>query len=236
MSGFFEIQTFRIVHIHAHITFVPLTFKKIIKMKAITNVVKGMMIVMVSLLIFSCSDGEDGAIGPAGQDGVNGVDGTNGADGNDGADGEDGQPGTANVIYSDWIARDFETNVAAETNEQLLTTFDVTEFNLNEDVVLVYGRREANILVSEIKQLPYIFASQSEFYSFEVASFAGGSSLRIEVATLDGGTNLFTFFDDFRYVIIPGGVAAPTSSATKSVRDYTKMSYEEIITLFNIPE
>ncbi|WP_025666208.1 collagen-like protein [Aquimarina megaterium] len=208
-------------------------------MKAITNLVKGMMIVMVSLLIFSCSDGEDGAIGPAGQDGVNGVDGANGTDGNDGADGqdgEDGQPGTANVIYSDWIAEDFETNVAAETNEQLLTTFNLSEFNLNEDVILVYGRHEVNILVSEIKQLPYILASQNEYYGFEVASFVGGSSLRIEVTTLDGSTNIFTFFDDFRYVIIPGGVAASTSSATKSAIDYTKMSYEEIITLFNIPE
>lgn len=80
-------------------------------MKAITNLVKGMMIVMVSLLIFSCSDGEDGAIGPAGQDGVNGVDGTNGTDGSNGADGVDGEggpPGTANVIYSDWIATDLK--------------------------------------------------------------------------------------------------------------------------------
>ncbi|WP_108808268.1 collagen-like protein [Aquimarina spinulae] len=215
-------------------------------MKAITNLVKGMMIVMVSLLIFSCSDGEDGAIGPAGQDGVNGVDGTNGTDGSNGADGVDGEggpPGTANVIYSDWIATDFETNVPAETNEQLLTSFNFGEFNLNEDVILVYGRHEVNILVSEIKQLPYILASQNEYYGFEVSSFSGGSSLRIEVTTLDGGTNLFTFFDDFRYVIIPGGISASSSTASgglesgsKSARDYTKMSYQEIKTLFNIPE
>lgn len=207
------------------------------------------MIVMVSLLIFSCSDGEDGAIGPAGQDGVNGADGANGADGNDGANGtdgengDDGSPGTANVMYSDWIARDFETNVPAETNEQLLTSFNLAEFNLNEDVILVYGRHEVNILVSEIKQLPYILASQNEFYTFEVSSFSGGSSLRIEVSTLDGGTNLFTFFDDFRYVIIPGGVSTSSSAASgglesgsKSAEDYKNMSYEEIKTLFNIPE
>lgn len=221
-------------------------------MKAITNLVKGMMIVMLSVLMFSCSDGEDGAIGPAGQDGVNGVDGANGTGGNDGANGtdgtdgqngEDGPSGTANVIYSDWIARDFETNVAAETNQQLLTSFNLAEFNLNEDVILVYGRREVNIIVSEIKLLPYILASQSEFYTFEVSSFSGGSSLRIEVSTLDGGTNLFTFFDDFRYVIIPGGVLTSSSVASdglepgsKSAKDYKNMSYKEITTLFNIPE
>ncbi len=218
-------------------------------MKAITNLVKGMMIVMLSVLMFSCSDGEDGAIGPAGQDGVNGVDGANGTGGNDGAngtdgtDGTDGPPGTANVIYSDWIARDFETNGAAETNEQLLTSFNLAEFNLNEDVILIYGRREVNIIISEIKQLPYILASQNEFYSFRVSSFSGGSALRIEVTTLDGGTNLFTFFDDFRYVIIPGGVSTSSSAASdglesgsKSAKDYKNMSYEEIKTLFNIPE
>lgn len=108
---------------------------------------------------------------------------------------------------------------------------------------MVYGRHEVNILVSEIKQLPYILASQNEYYGFEVSSFSGGSSLRIEVTTLDGGTNLFTFFDDFRYVIIPGGISASSSTASgglesgsKSARDYTKMSYQEIKTLFNIPE
>ena len=76
---------------------------------------------------------------------------------------------------------------------------------------------------------PFILAGQSEYYGFEVASFSGGSSLRVEVSTLDGGTNLFTFFDEFRYVIIPGGQAAG-----KSTQDLQKMSYEEVTKVFNI--
>ncbi|WP_128755211.1 collagen-like protein [Aquimarina sediminis] len=204
-----------------------------------TNLVRGIMILLLSVLVFSCSDGEDGAIGPAGQDGINGVDGADGQDGQDGADGEDGtdgQPGTANVIYSDWIARDFDTAGAASTNGQLLATLGINDFDLNQDVILVYGRNEVNVIVSEVKLLPYILASQEEYYGFEVSSFVGGSTLRIEVATLDGGTNLFTFFDDFRYVIIPGGTALPGEEAAKSIKDYTSMSYEEIIAAFNIPE
>ena len=188
---------------------------------------KLLMIGTVALL-WSCSaeDGEDGAIGPQGPQGEQGIAGPQGEQG------EQGETGTANVIYSDWIPRDFETAVAAETNQQILTTLSIIDFNLTEDVMLVFGRREVNAIVSEINQLPYILASQSEFYGFEVSSFNGGSTLSVEVATLDGGTNLFTFFDDFRYIIIPGGVP----STGKSTIDYTKMTYEEILERFDIPE
>lgn len=191
---------------------------------------KLLMIGTVALL-WSCSaeDGEDGAIGPQGPQGPQGEQGISGPQGEQG---EQGETGTANVIYSDWIARDFETAVAAETNQQTLATFGIIDFNLTEDVVLVFGRREVNAIVSEINQLPYVLASQSEFYGFEVSSFNGGSTLSVEVATLDGGTNLFTFFDDFRYVIIPGGI--PLSG--KSSIDYTKMTYEEILERLDFPE
>ena len=187
-----------------------------------------LLIIGAVVLIWSCSgeDGEDGAIGPQGPQGEQGIAGPQGEQG------EQGETGTANVIYSDWIPRDFETAVAAETNQQILTTLSIIDFNLTEDVMLVFGRREVNAIVSEINQLPYVLASQSEFYGFEVSSFNGGSTLSVEAATLDGGTNLFTFFDDFRYIIIPGGVP----STGKSTIDYTKMTYEEILERFNIPE
>ncbi|WP_108866962.1 collagen-like protein [Aquimarina aquimarini] len=42
---------------------------------------------IITLLTFSCSDGEDGAVGPTGPQGVNGQDGTNGQNGTDGQDG-----------------------------------------------------------------------------------------------------------------------------------------------------
>lgn len=188
-------------------------------MKAVTNLVKGIMIVMLSILMFSCSDGEDGTIGPEGPAGIDGQDGTNGTN---------GEPGTANVIYSEWIARNFFIAGANDDNFQGLEVLDSNEFNENTDVVLVFGRRgtEGDY---DIYPLPYILASQDEYYGFGILSATGGFSLQVRVNTLDGGTNLFTFFSDFRYVIIPGGVA-------KSAKDYKSMSYKEIRALLNIPE
>lgn len=187
-----------------------------------------------ALVLVSCS-AEDGATGPAGPAGPQGEQGPAGADGQDGAQGEQGEPGTANVIYSDWITRDFETGGASETNEQLLETFGLTDFNLNEDVLLVYGRREINALVNVVHQLPYTHTSQQEYYTFSVANFIGGSSLRILASTLDGGTNLFTYFGEFRYVIIPGGTPV-TDPASKSYKDWSNMSYKEVADYFGITE
>ncbi|TSE09369.1 MULTISPECIES: collagen-like protein [Aquimarina] len=204
-------------------------------MKAITNLVKGMMIVMVSLLIFSCSDGEDGAIGPAGQNGIDGIDGTNGTDGNDGADGVDGPPGTANVIYSDWIPADFPGGIDSDKSMLLLSS--LTAFDKDTDAILVYGRNPANALFFNVYELPYFNVDNEEFYGIEMGEGTGFESLRVRGQTTDGLLKAFSFFDDFRYVIIPGGVSTnPTSSATKSSIDYSSMSYEEVKTLFNIPE
>ncbi|MDH7446252.1 collagen-like triple helix repeat-containing protein [Aquimarina sp. 2201CG14-23] len=190
-------------------------------MKAMKNLIGCIAILLISASIISC-EGEDGAVGPQGEQGLQG---------DQGPQGDQGDPGTANVIYSDWIIRDYENSggLAEETNTQLLATLGVGDFDLTQDILLVYGRREINAIVTEINQLPYIAVSDNDFYGFEVASFNGGFTLRVQVATLDGATSAFAFFDSFRYVIIPGGVGS-----TKSVNDYKKMSYEEVTALFNI--
>ncbi|WP_299435727.1 hypothetical protein [uncultured Aquimarina sp.] len=191
------------------------------------NLIGCVVVLLLSVGIISC-EGEDGAVGPQGEQGEQGEQGDQGLDGDQG---DQGDPGTANVIYSDWIARDYDNSggLAEETNEQLLATLGLGDFDLTQDILLVYGRREISAIVTEINQLPYIHVSENDFYGFEVASFNGGFTLRIKVATLDGTTSAFAFFQGFKYVIIPGGVAAG-----KSVNDYKNMSYEEIATLFNI--
>jgi hypothetical protein len=62
----------------------------------------------------------------------------------------------------------------------------------------------------------------------------GFIALYVEALNTVGGTNLFTYFDDYRYVIVPGGVS--TSGKSASATDFTKMSYDELIAYFNIPE
>ncbi|WP_128755212.1 collagen-like protein [Aquimarina sediminis] len=190
-----------------------------------TNLVRSMMI-LLSVLVFSCSDGEDGAIGPAGQDGINGVDGQ---DGTNGEDGSEGATGTANVIYSDWMARDFLFQFATTENFQGLEEFDSSEFNENTDFVFVYGRRVTGS-DTEIYQLPYVGNVPSQdYYEFGLFNTAEGLILQLRARTLDASLSDFDYFNDFRYMIIPGGVA-------KSAKDYTSMSYKEIVTMFNIPE
>ncbi len=189
-------------------------------MKAITNLVRLTTAMVFLMFIFSCSDGEDGAIGPQGPQGEQGPQGAQGDQG------EQGEAGTANVIYSEWIARNFFIAGANEENFQGLEVLNDTEFNPDTDVVLVFGRRGEEGSV-EIYQLPYLLISQDEWYGFGLLTASGGLSLQVRVRTLDGGTNIFTFFDEFRYVIIPGGVA-------KSSLNYQNMSYQEIVSLFDI--
>ncbi|MEH6679511.1 MAG: hypothetical protein V7724_03135 [Sediminicola sp.] len=181
------------------------------------------------VLLCSCSaeDGEDGAIGPQGPQGEQGVGGPQGEQG------EQGEPGTANVIYSDWIPVDYIVDVAAESNLMGLGVLNSSELNQETDVLLVYGQRETEAGTTDgIFGLPFILATQNEYYGFGLFDASGGTGIQVRVNTLDGGANLFTFFTSYRYVIIPGGMP----SAGKSTIDYTKMTYEEILERFNIPE
>ncbi len=189
-------------------------------------------VLFIASLMMACSkdDGQDGATGPAGSQGEQGVAGQDGADG---TQGEQGETGTANVIYSDWISTDFLLPGALESNLMGLEVFNATELNPVIDVVLVYGQRDTDSNADGIYPLPFILASQDEYYSFGLYDTTGGTSLRINVSTLDGGTNLFNFFQSFRYVIIPGGNA---DSGKSTSIDYGKMSYKEVVTHFNISD
>ncbi len=208
-------------------------------MKVMTNFVKYMMIVLLSLFIFSCSDGEDGARGPAGQDGVDGVgvdgqDGATGQDGVDGQNGTDGEPGTANVIYSDWIPENFDGSrpESAESTDGIYESYTLVSGLSNqiieEGTILVYGRRNGSL----IRPLPYINVDNGEIYNFLLLN----GILKAEAKTLDNSNKDFEFFSEFRYIIIPGGVAVPSSATSKSAKDYTSMSYKEVLSMFNIPE
>jgi hypothetical protein len=203
------------------------------------------IVLCLSVISISCSgdDGEDGAMGLQGIQGDQGNQGDQGDQGNQGDQGDTGDTGdtgTANVIYSDWIETDFLLPGAQDNNLQGIGTFTPSELNIDQDVVLVYGRRVGGDPFFEgIYALPYFFSSQNEYYGFVFTEGGSGNfSLQVRVHTTDGGTNLFTFFNHFRYVIIPGGVSGKSTSNTNNslIDDYTKLSYNEIIELLNIPE
>ncbi len=185
-------------------------------------------IFLLTVLALSCSaeDGEDGVIGPQGEQGQ---------PGEDGEDGAQGETGAANVIYSDWIPDEFpippDPPMDETTATFLVNASELTEEIKNNGVVLVYARRASGPTSFAIAQLPNtIYAPVNHQYFFEYNSL--NENLSIRIVHTEGGAIGYPIYREYRYVLIPGGF--PTSG--KSSVDYSKMSYEEIIAHFNIPE
>jgi len=182
--------------------------------------------------------GEQGNAGPQGPEGPQGEQGEQGATGPQGPGGPEGpkgEPGTVNVIYSNWIPTELGSNVAGTSQ-----TFDIDfpEFSVaihNAGTVLVYGRRlEAGggTIDSFTYPIPVLFTGSLQLnYYFRIENNPG--RIRILASSLDGGAlGNAAYIEQFRYVVIPGGVP----SSGKSGTDYSKMSYEELSAYFGIPE
>ena len=208
-------------------------------MQTKTNVVYGVMMFFLSaLFLVSCSaeDGETGPAGPAGPQGEQGPTGPAGADGADGADGQDGaqgDTGTANVIYSDWIDSEFDTNITDPAAGVDLSAPGLSQEIIDEGTVLVYGR---NIVLPspEIFPLPQIISGDN--HGFRVN---GVGTIRLTIASLDGSAVGSRVMEDYRYILIPGeqpdgGGGGITIKSSEY--DYSKMSYEEVAALFGIED
>lgn len=192
-------------------------------MKTLKNLLKSAAVILLTITMISCSgdDGEQGLQGPPGEQGEQGPTGDQGPQ---------GETGTANVIYSNWISANYLLSGSQESNLMGLGVLNSSELNPDTDVVIVYGRRDASSDTDGIYTLPYLLSSQDEYYTFGLFDVTGGTGIQVRVNTTDGGTNVFSFFTDYRYVIIPGGQTA----AARGTKEYTSMSYKEISTLFNI--
>jgi len=155
-------------------------------------------------------------------------------DGTDGVDGQAGAPeatATANVIYSAWLTAPVAAVESVDGTSGMSTSLvapELTEDILSKGTVLVY--------VS--------FGSGS--FSLPYTSTAGGFVNTITAISSLKKIKLFRFRHDqaatvniptslsWRYILIPGGVAAATSKTTKL--DYSKMSYQEVCAHFNIQQ
>ncbi len=179
-------------------------------------------------LVMGCSkDGSDGAIGPQGPQGELGPAGTQGEQGPAGTQGEQGETGTANVIYSDWIPSGLPANVASTTANFSIPAPLLTDEIRNTGVILVFGRTS----IDNIYGLPATFGEGfQESYFFRSGS---AGSLSIRVSSLDGNDIGAPIFSNYRYVLVPGGTLTGKSFSSA---EYHKMSYEEVIELFNIPK
>lgn len=193
-----------------------------------------------TFIIINCTkegpEGPAGPQGPQGNPGIQGPAGTNGAP---------GPPGTANVIFSSWAS------VTTNTDTTSLTAFGgtvkytiraapgITQGVLDSGVVLSYSRNSGAPTTS-IVPLPYFFPnpfSAGEILQFGFVPAVG--QIYYYVANLTTGVNTVIFLTTVRHVIVPGAISGgrmvngPATGYSKE--DLEKMSYEEIIQLFNIP-
>lgn len=157
--------------------------------------------------------GCEGPEGPQGEQGIQGI------------QGEQGDPGTANVIYSDWSQLEgaWRDSVIFGGNFKVnhLTAPELTQAIMDYGVVLCYVKYGTHNV-----PLPYTNSSYTLGFHIDLGRIIF-STLKPD---LTGGVVLINTMQ-FRYVLIPGGVAA-----TKSTVDYTKLTYEQICTVFDIPE
>ncbi len=170
-------------------------------------------ILLVAISTISCSSDD-------GTDGTNGVDGLPGAP---------GATGTANVIYSAWLTAPTAAAETIDGTSGMSTTINAPELSddiLSKGTILVYVSFGTGTFT-----LPY-------------TSTAGGFVNTITAISTLKKIKLFRFRHDaggtinlpttlsWRYILIPGGVAATTSKTAKP--DYSKMSYEEVCAELNI--
>ncbi|MEI9910345.1 MAG: collagen-like protein [Bacteroidota bacterium] len=210
-------------------------------------------LLVITLITLSCT--KEGPEGPVGASGPQGPPGTAGAPGTPGTPGAPGATGTANVIYSSWyttVEADW-AGVFGTVNPPYWDHFNftkaapgVTQAILDNGVVLGYAK---NLIYdsdgfgtparkADVVQLPYLAdVFFMDYYDFSLP--VAGSirySYKTQVPWLDA-TNLAG--NTYRYVIIPGGVAGGRlmngAPATYTADQLKKMTYEEIVTMFNIP-
>lgn len=172
-------------------------------------------IFLLAIFTISCSS----------DDGTDGVDGTNGVDG---AVGATGPAGTANVIYSAWLTAPTAVAETIDGTSGLSTSIAAPQLSsdiLSKGTILVY------------------VSFGTGTYTVPYTSTAGGFVNTITAISTVQKIKLFRFRHDqggtvglptslnWRYILIPGGVAATAKTAKL---DYSKMSYEEVCARLNI--
>jgi hypothetical protein len=205
--------------------------------------------------------GANGAQGPAGATGATGSTGATGATGPQGpvgATGPQGPAGTANVIYSSWFNASTGSGWADTTvnwffsttatiNRNIFNAPGITSAIMNQGVVLVYYNE--NVPPFRLVPLPWS-AQYNATQSFTMGFLPDIGKLIVYqqflVAPFTPTPNNVISTDQFRYVLIPGGVAGGRGTSTEVVVDingqtYTEtelknMSYHDVCTLLNIPE
>lgn len=200
------------------------------------------------LFIFeSCTkEGPEGPVGAQGPQGPPGTAGAAGAAGSTGATGPTGPIGVANVIYSAWISDALSANWADTTITLLggcrrrnLPAPGLADTILNRGIIIVYARGS----VSGNNPVPLAYDFFFSPNAISMGFIPANSRIILYLANVTTGASLagtgVYWGGDFRYVLIPGGVAGGRVSsgvaAGYSVSELQTMPYEKLLSKFNIP-
>jgi len=193
-----------------------------------------LFIIALAITISRCSKGQ---VGPAGATGATGATGSTGA------------TDSANVIYSSWDTIKTWSSVSSKLYKINLDFNQpaplITQRVLDSSVIITY----INLLgcysssywpIGQVAQLPiigiYRFDSNADHDNLLTwQSFATLGNIRINFIATDNNYTTVNSLNGafFRYIIIPGAIA--TNRVANPV-DYSKMTYEQICTKFNIPK
>ena len=173
--------------------------------------------------------------GPQGPAGVAGPQGPTGANGAAGATGATGAAGTANVIYSAWANEGSYADTsmpsvalpAAKASRTLITAPSLTTSILDQGIILVYTR---NTLSNNLPvALPFLFSGGSIL--FEVGFRAALQKIIVFFYMVNTPgvqtSGSFGAGTQFRYVLIPGGVAGGRSVNSEKISQIKGQSYTE---------
>ncbi|SEJ67208.1 hypothetical protein SAMN04487995_5799 [Dyadobacter koreensis] len=150
------------------------------------------------MLLIACA-GSDGEVGPKGDAGEAGTAGPK------------GDPGSANVIYSAWIPTTFSGSGSSYTGS--ITAPKLTQEMLDKADIRVYWSEGGRVI-----SMPYAQTIGGTAYSVHQRFFVGRIDLIASYAVSQ---------QSFRYIIIPGGVAARQ-------KPLSQMSYEEVKYFYGI--
>jgi hypothetical protein len=210
--------------------------------------------IVITFLSVSCTkEGPEGPVGAQGPQGPAGTTGANGAAGANGANGAQGPPGTANVIYSGWIASPTTFGVAGWFDSTISTIGVVSRANLaapsmtqailDQGLTMVYHTFAAAPAVptggANAQALPYnVGIGGGNFVEVNYRPAVG--RIIVFLHNVLPGTGGFGFLAGhyFRYIIIPGGVAGGRMTsgpaAGYSIEQLKAMSYDQVIRKFNV--
>ncbi len=152
-------------------------------------------LVVISLVIVQCS--KEGPAGPAGPEGPEGPQGPRG---------NNGATGTANVIYSAWLSfQQAERDTIIDgTNVKVnhLPAASMTQARIDNGAILVYMR-----FLTTVFPLPYTSDAGPGNIANTVSFIPRTGNLLITRYTHNNSGSVGFGAVQFRYIIIPGGVA-----------------------------